>query len=300
MITTQDLDESQKTLDGLFEEVSSLESTLSGGKAVAVGSNAIKSLRDTKVSFGNPSNNLIRLTEKLFKDVGAGLTEIHKLQMREQFDFYYMTIALSMQPGQGVEFKRIECSLNLGPKGKEEPVIQAIFPKGEWRELLSLGAGLNIGLKGNLDWGVEVDPIILQSIPHFPGQLEANIINKNKLNAFITTPNYTFRLGNTHIVATGEGNSECFWRIEKPELKSGQTIQFGLVFKVPKGQKSITLTALAAVEPNINWLLGTLCNVYEYLSDTLKQLFILKDEERTRKARLPIGIYEQWSIQLSS
>jgi len=296
--SNRDLKDAQSLLSELQEEVFSEESTLSGGVNLVVGSGAVEALRRTNVSFGNPRNDLIRLTEKLFDDVRVPLNDICKRQMKEQFDFYYLTLALSIQSGRGIDFSRVECLLSLGPKGDEEPIIHAIFPKAEWRDLLQLGGSVNLALRGNLDWGLGVDPVVLNGLSHLPGNLKASVGSSNSLNAYVTVPNYTFKLGSTKIAATGEGHSDCFWRIEKPILEGNQTVQFGIVFKVPKGQTSIDLTGTAIVEPDISWLLKKLSNVFEYLSDKFKQLFLMPESNRKGKDRLPLGDSETWHLVL--
>jgi len=294
----QDLREAQGILALLFEEVRDEEGPLSGGTKLRAGGTTLQSLRETKLTFGNPRSELIKLTRRLFDDIGVDLTEIRKQQMRDHFDFYFLSLSVSLRPVRGAHFGRLECELKFGPKGPQEPVIQAIFPRSEWRELLSWGGTVNLALNSNIDWGVEVnvlDPSMLQGLP---GHLRANVASKGKLGAFIAIPDYSFKLGRTEIAATGTGDSECFWRLENPELKETQTAQFAVVFTVPKGTTSIELTGLVAAEPEMNWLVSNVSNVLGGLSDSLQRLLRLRDEEREGKERLPIGDYEEWTIEL--
>ncbi len=292
----QDLTNARELLGHLFEEVAAEEATLSRGAKLGAGGETLQSLRETKVSFGNPNNNLIHLTKELFGDIGIELTAIHEHQMRDQFDFYYVTLAVSMKPGPGVQFTSIACELDFAPKGRDEPIVQSIFPKSEWREMLRLGHQISLGLNGNLEWSAGIDPSDM--LENLPGNIKANIENKNEIKAFIAVPNYSFELGKTDIVATGEGNSKCFWRIGKPDLQKAQTVQFGVVFKVPKGVSSIELTGLVSAEPSFRWLTADLGDVFEYLSDNLKRVLLLKDDERKGKDCLPIGDHEKWMITL--
>lgn len=294
----RDLRDTQDLLTDLFTEVSAEEGVLSGGIKLGAGGNALQALRETKVTFGNPSNNLIRLTKKLFDEVKVELTEIRQRQMRDQFDFYYLTLTVSLQPKRGARFTRVECGLQFGPKGAGEPIVQAIFPKSEWKKALSWGAGLNLAINGDLEWGVEASLPDSVKIENLPDHVKANIANKGGLSAFIAAPDFKYELGRDEIVATGEGNSECFWRIEKPDLQKAQTAQFGIVFKVPKGTKSIELTGLVAAEPNMNWLVANLRDVFEDLSDKLQGLLRREDEERRGHERLPVGDHEKWEIAL--
>jgi hypothetical protein len=294
----QDLSDAQDLLYELFTAVNSEESTLAAGTKLGMGGNALQGLRETRVTFGNPANDLIRLTKKLFDDIGVELTEIHKQQMRDRFDFYYMTLTVSMQPGRGAQFTRVECKLDFGPKGADEPIVHTIFPKSEWRRVLSWGGGMNLALNGNLEWGAEVRVPDAVKIENLPTPIQANIANKDELKAFIAIPDYSFKLGRAEITATGKGSSECFWRIETPNLQEAQTVQFGVVFKVSKGTTSIELTGLVAAEPSMNWLVANVRNVLENLSEKLQDLLTRKDDKREGKERLPIGDHEKWIITL--
>ena len=293
-----DLQNSRNWLTNLLEEVSSEEGRLAGASRLGKGGEALQGLKETEVTFGNPTNNLIRLNEKLFSNIGIQLSEIHKIQMRDQFDFYYMTLSVSMKPKRGAQFTRVECELEFKDGGLKEPIIQTMFPKSEWREVLSWGVGMNLALNGDLEWGVGIDLAEEGNINILPDDIKARIFNKNELNAFVAAPNYSYKLGHSEIVATGEGNSICFWRIEKPELQMSQTVQFSIVFKVPKKTKSINLTGIVAAEVNINWLVAQIRNVLEDLSDKLQNLFRKEDDERKGWERLPLGDQESWIIDL--
>jgi hypothetical protein len=295
-ISTQDLNNTYKLLDELFQEVSDQEGMLTAGTKLGMGGSTLQCLRDTKISFGNPKDNLIHLTEELFHDVGLELSPIHKQQMGDRYNFYYMTLAVSMQPGRGTQFTRVECKLDFAPKGEHEPIVQTLFPNSEWKEMLKLGTELKLGLNGNLDWQAGVsDPAIMKNLP---GSIKANVSSSNEFKACITIPSYSFELGKPEIEAVGAGNSECFWRIEKPDLQKAQTVQFGMVFKVPKATKMLELTALVVVEPDFRWLTTNLADVFDELSSKLKNLLSRKDHERQGKERLPLGDHEKWRLVL--
>jgi len=291
----QDLDASRELLGELFKEVAASEGTMAGGAKLGVGAKAVQSLRETNVSFGHPADNLIKLTPELFENVKAELTDIRKAQLGSQFNFYYLTLTVSLQPKRGALFQRVECSLDFGPKGSGEPIIQAIFPTSKWREVLSWGGGMSLGLNADLSWSAGVDtPAELAGLD-LPANVQANIKNKNEMKSIIVVPEYAFNLGRAEIAATGEGNSRCFWRLENPELQEVQTVQFGVVFKVPKGTASVEITGLCAAQPEVNWLVAQLRNVFEDISDKLKRL-IRGDEPGAE--RLLIGDHEQWTLAL--
>jgi hypothetical protein len=239
-----------------------------------------------------------RLTPRKFQEYGFALSPIQKQQMNGRYDFYYMTLAVSMQPGPGVRFTRLTCHLDFGPKGRREPIVHSIFPQSEWREILRMGRKMDLGLDSSLRWTAAVESPDAAAMDALPAALKGKIAAKNDLNAYITVPDYSYQLGRTEIAAYGEGNSECFWRIDKPGLQMAQTVQLGVVFKVPRGASSIELRAVAAVEPAFQWLNGNLRDVFEFLSDKIKNLLTMNNEERKGKDRLPVGDHEEWPLDL--
>jgi hypothetical protein len=290
------LQETEALLSDLLQEVHHWEGTLAGGTKLGVGAEAVDSLFKTKVSFGNPRDRLIHLTEETFKNSGTELNDIYKQQMREQFDFYYMTISVDLHPERATRFWRLTCKLDFGPKGNHEPIIQSLFPSQQWSSMMSCGVGLEVGLDGNLAWNIGVDssnlPQLLQSLP---GQLKANVTNKDDFKAFLAVPVYQYELGHPDIITNGEGNSTCSWQIQDQELQKIGTAKFAIVFKVPKNTESITLQGTVWAEPDLNWLTADIRDVFANLSDHLKQLLKQKNEAASRFAR---GDAEEWELIL--
>jgi len=295
-LSPPNLQEADALLSDLFQEVQRWEGTLAGGTKLGVGAEAVDSLRQSKVSFGNPRDKLIQLTEDTFEKSGTDLNEIDKQQMREQFDFYYMTHTVDLRPERAAKFWRLTCELDFSPKGSGEPIIQSLFPTQQWRNVMGFGVGMEVGLNGNFDWNVGVDSSQLAELLQLlPGELKANVGNKDDLKAFLAIPAYRYELGHPEILTNGEGNSNCYWRIQASELQKIGTAKFALVFKVPKGTESISLRGTAWAEPDINWLTADIRDVFGELSDQLKQLLRQKNQEASRFAR---GDAEEWTLTL--
>jgi hypothetical protein len=296
-LSSQDLETAQNLLAELFADVSSEESVLSGGTRLGLGGNTIQSLQETKITFGNPSDELIRLTPDLFDRLQIPLKEIYKRQMREQFNFYHLSLNINLFARGGMQFSRLQCTLSFGPKGSREPIIQSLFPTAEWKEVLGWGGGMKLALNGNLEWGAEV-AVPDEWLRSLPSTIRANIDNKNQLNAFVAVPDYSFKMGRVEIAATGEGNSECAWEISKPDLSQAQNVKLAVVFKVPKEVSDFELTGLSAAEVNMPWLVANVGDVFEGLSRKLQDLLRRRDSERLPAERFPIGDHETWNLRL--
>jgi len=296
-LSLPNLQEADALLSDLFQEVQKWEGTLAGGTKLGVGAEAIDSLRQSKVSFGNPTDRLIQLTEETFTNSGTELNDIYKQQMQEQFDFYSMTHTVDLRPEPAARFWRLTCELDFSPKGSNEPIIQSLFPTQQWRSVMSFGVGMEVGLNGNLDWNVGVDSSRLAELLELlPGELKANVGNKDELKAFFAVPDYQYELGYPEILTNGEGNSTCYWRIQDNELQKIGTAKFAIVFKVPKGTECVKLRGIAWAEPDLNWLTADIRDVFSDLSERLKQLLRQKNKEAIRFAR---GDAEEWVLPLS-
>lgn len=300
LFTAQNFSESRELLTELFTTVSAQENTLAGGEELGTGGEAIKGLLETEVRFGNPRGNLKLLTDTLAKKMGVKMTPIQKEQMdNSEFNFYYMTLPVSIVPKRGARFMRIITTMQFGPKGLKEPIVHSIFPTNKSKDLLSLGVGLNLFLGSDLKLDADLSGLTVAQIQQLPIHLQAKIVNKDHFRAFVSLPTYTFTLGQAEIVALGEESSDCLWSIEKFNLQEAQTVTFVVVFKVPLDITAIDLIASAAVEPNINWLVNCVRSTFKYLTRQQQASLSRKDENRKGKEHFPIGKSEQWTLELS-
>lgn len=310
-IHAPNVDEASARLAELFNDVQEWEGNLAGGSPLELtfdsnltesgklkqGARAVASLFETKVSFGDPRDRLIQLTAETFTQSGTELNPIYQRQMQGQYDFYYMTLSVALIPKPGTRFWRLTCNLEFEAPDNAGVIVQTIFPTDQWRSVLNFGVGMDAGLNGNLDWSAGVDSAQLtEFIALLPEGLKANAVSKNEFKGFVGVPSFKYELGHPEILAVGENNNFCYWRIQDQELQKVGTAKFAVVFKVPKGTETITMRGMAWADPDMNWLTADVRDVFSALSDSLKNLLKQKNDAASQFAR---GAAEEWTLKLS-
>lgn len=189
-IDLQELKESTLLLDDLLTEVIKEEGTLAGGRKLERRGEALLGVKESRLSLGHPTDNLVKLTPELFSELGLELNPIQRRQMESQFDFYYLTLKVLLMPKRGATF-----------------IVQSIFPTSQWRPVLESGSGLQLALDANLEWVVGID---------------------GKRKAHIIVPD--FSMVRSEIAAVGSGNHYCYWRLSDLGLQKRQSVQFATLF----------------------------------------------------------------------
>lgn len=294
-LKSPDLEANASLVDELFTDVTKWEGSLAGGQKLDEGGAALHKLKETKVQFGNPRANLVPITADELHGSGIELNSIQKQQLENTYDFYFITITVDMRPVPGAQFKALACELNFGPKGADEPIVQAIFPKTAWKNVMTFGGGMNLGLDGDLNWKVGVDSSKLSDLSDKAPELSANLENINEMKSHIVLKDFSYDLGRFDIAASGEDNSECYWYIQNAELQQILTTKFSVVFKVPKGTKEVTLTGKAWAEPSMSWLTANVRNVFGDLAEKFQNLFRRREEAASDLAQ---GAAETWKLPL--
>jgi hypothetical protein len=257
----------------------------------------LETLRQTRVVLGNPTDKLVHLTCDLFTALHVQLDAVQESQL-QAFDYYYLTLPVTFKPGNGAQLSRITCQIDFGPHGPNEPIVQNLFPRSEWKEVLQYGGALKLGLSGGLNWQAEMEIPATLNMATLPGSVSANIVQKNELKSFIAIPDYTYSLGRSEIAAAGIGNNFAWWDLIDPKLVKVQDVSFGVVFKVPHGILTISLEALAQVEPSYPWLVAQLGHLFAALDQKWVDLLKRTPEERKESERLARTDREAWELVL--
>lgn len=295
-VSSEELVKSQEFLGELEVEVSRLETTMGGGQKLGVGTAAVKGLRETQVRFGDPRGDLIHLTDEHCTVLGIELAPAWRLQMANS-DFYFMKLGTSLWPKPGVQFSRVECSLDLNPKGASDPPIaKSIFPQAQWRDVLKFGVDLNLALGAELEWHAGLDDMGI--LGQLPAGLKAKVHNRNELKGVVAA-NFSNKIVKQTIVAVGENDSKCQWRIDSPKLlHEVQRVEFLVVFQVPKATTKVDLEGLLVVEPSIKWLGTRLKDVWNALPVETREFLWPTGEKLESRPRLPVGDRETWMLDL--
>lgn len=289
------LKESTDLLPQLQKEVANWEGCLSEESKKGPATLAIEDLQKTKIYFGNPENELIQLKEETFQACGVELSNIYKLQIQNQFDFYYMTLNVNLFTESAVSISELTCQLKFGIAGKENLVIiQTIFPEHKWTEMISAGIGMDIAINGNLSFDIGRDTSVLnQVVDNLPEKLKANVSSKSDLKAEsnLKITGIKYEWGHPEIQATGEGSSKVRWHIQDKNIQKVGKVKFIVVFKVPKDTEAITLDGITGVEVKTDWFTAPLGKILKKLSSELITFLskenIFQGDQQSWKLTLP-------------
>jgi len=292
-LNNDDLVSAQENYLNLLETARLKQGHMSAG-ATSKGSTvvALEELGNTRITFGHPEANLVHLTSGLLKKMGLELDAIQKARLKTD-SFYYLTIAVSMIPGDAVVYDQLKCELEFeASDGNRVPIIYKMFPGPEWKAIMQWGGELTLGLGADFNWSINLDlekPEVMTFFNQLPATIQAKVQNKNNYKGAIKIPSFSYSMGRAEISATGEGNTFGFWDIQKPELKQSQTINFVMVFKAPKSVKKVKLTGKTTAGTSKNWLFSNLKPLLSSLS---------KSQTETVKKGLPLGDYQEWDLKL--
>lgn len=283
-----------QTIDEIYNVVVEQEATYASKGVSGKGTNFIEGLKQTKVSLGNPKDEIVRLSAQ---EATVSGNEILKKKFQGK-KIYYLSLSVSLRSGNGAQFSRVWCELDFSQKKGQEVIIQRVFPTPEWKTVITYGASLKLALDSMLRWVVALSGSSPAQKQGLPADVTANLVNEDAMSAFIQVHPYLFEMGRAEIVATGTGADVAFWNISKPDLRKAQTAKFIVVFTVPQETKKVRLVASVAAEPDFPLFVANLRDVWEFLDKKFQILLKKLDGQRTPDERLPIGDQNEWEIEL--
>lgn len=293
------LNDAQKLLAQLFEEVNLKESELGEGisENLTRGSTAIKAWQETTVKFGDPDSRLIRLTEDSFnKELSDEIKQLMK-----RYDFYSLVISIEPKLEPNVVISQLKCNLDFRCKDDHQPndpqilIHRILAPSTKWQTLVKAGINFNIGLDANLEAKAGIDTADLAKVDNLP-YINADVETKNNLQGSLVLKGLNYESGKFEIFAQGENDSQADWQIKGQEVQDKPTIDFAIYLKVPQGQESIDLTGTVWIEPSIDWLNSNIDGkITKNLSGFLKDLFGSKKKAAESFA---MGKTTTWGLKL--
>lgn len=287
-----DLQKSQTLVAELLEAVRTQEGSLAGGEAdqITRGITAIERLKQTKVTFGNPNQKLLPLSQEALEKMGLKLDYATQQQML-RYDLYSMTLMANWQLAESVAISSLNCNLDFGPHngGANEPIIHDIFPNSAYQTVLQVTTGAKVGFNPQLKFSFGVDATQLATLP---GEFAATVESENSLKAAVEIPEQTRQVGQLVLEAVGVGAPNCRWNFRNPENQvQTMQVEFRVVFQVPKGWESLDLVGSAWVEPSIRVWTGELSHVIDAIPGYLKNKF---GNEKKAAKEFAVGCQERW------
>lgn len=296
MLSKSAFQNAQQIIDDLYKVVVEQEATYASKGKQGVGTAYIEALKQTKVSLGNPNDEIVRLS---VQEAAIHSNEFLKKKFQGK-KIYYLSLSVSLRSGNGTQFSRVWCEFDFSQKKGQDVIIQQVFPTPEWKTVITYGASLKLALDSMLKWVVGLPGSVnaQQLQQTLNNEMKANLVNEDNMSAFVQVHPYSFEMGRADIAATGPGSNVAFWDISKPDLHKAQTAKFIVIFTVPKEVKKIKLVASVAAEPDFPVLVANLRDVWEFLDKKFQILLKKLDGQRTPEEKLPIGDQNEWEIDL--
>jgi len=188
---------------------------------------SLSKFEDEKAYFA-PKLNAIRLTPPNWQVIEQE-PSLDLINLLKSHDFYQIQISTLLYPRSGYDFTRLECNLKFCPNEPDSnflPTIHELFPNQNWTELFRFSPNLKISLDSNLRFQVETPKLTEKN------QAKIQFNAESGLNLLLSP--FTYSFGRPEITTTGQGTSECYWRLEGRKNVAEYNAHFALILMVPK------------------------------------------------------------------
>lgn len=279
----EQIQQTMQYLDELLSFMRMQNTELSGGIETPLTNEIIKSLKETRISFGNPRHMLSKVRLEDLQRFDIPEHDPLYRQAEEEYDFYYMSLNSSFAAQREVRFQQVLCRLELEP---DDAMIHSLAPEQAWQAVAEWGGEGHIGLGTNLAMKFAA-PEMMQNLPVAVKEISAQA----RASAFFSILPFKFDLGRVTVVGIGIGSNKAQWDIGKPRIQKQNEVTFALLFKVSQGTKRIQLTGHILVKLDKNYLIEALQSLWAILTADLRRP--LEHEEE-----LILGTSEMWTLDL--
>ena len=278
--------ETEKLFISAIEEAHHLESTLGSktkykkGKAEL----AFESLREGRIEIGDPNGYTYKI------DPHDDFQLSHSMVAdQERYAYYVIVEPILIFPKRGAQYKNLECQIEfVGPKDQSVSVLN-IFPKSEWKTVLSWGGDLGVFLKEDFEWGLATEKLELIT-KKAKATASVGLVDKNSLSGFIQVHPFRYNLGRMDIEAQ-HSNSIAMWRFDSGfSIRKQKTVSLLVLLKIPKDIKEIQIEVAAQAIVSFEWLTAQLEHVLSGLSEALQNTL-------SKRNSIPLQKFESWKLR---
>ena len=289
--TPQESTEEEKgSSPNLFNTLTLELQELAGSKSEVSGAaRALDALTKLQIKIANPGGTFLHLTSATLENSGISLNGIQR-QVLARADFYSISFSVAILNPPNTNLEQLNFLVEFESDPAAEPLIRSMYPTSEWRGLLGQQQEFRLELTADLNWRLNPASTEKQSKGKAGTRQQGPAAgNRESPLAY----EFTFPLKPRELAATGVGTSRCFWSFQSPEFRDTATLQFGVIFEVPKGTGNLKIAARATANPSVNWLTQNLRGIVNLLGDRLRNsLRPGKNEQFT------IADSSIWTLQL--
>jgi len=251
--------------------------------------------RDCKTSLGSTSGQADEINnqlEALFDKLGSESAEFspvldvapltnalfskHSLEPPSdiaRFDFYLLTIPVTLLPKSGWAFRQLECNLcfNADASDQQRPVAHEIFPTSEWIEVFRASQTLSVGLDENLQF--KLAPSSFGGGPRLSDAVQAQVELKSGVKSTLILGPFNYTIRRPKIVAVGKGNVWVSWRLDGEEYFEREVPRFGVVLKVPKSIRRIDVLGTLRAERDFHFFTADIRYLLKYVREKTRRFW---------------------------
>lgn len=269
MTSLPDLEDRDSVLDEAIAAAESLGPLLRRTQRVRSASapdaaDLLRSLKEEKAGFG-PRPEVLPLTAEALAARGTAV-DGRVTALLERFDFFAVTLPVTLFPRRGWSFDRLECRLELNPgeTAERRPIAHDIYPASEWETLAKANMKLEVGITEGLEFKAKSPGLVI---------LGAEAAARLDAGAGFVFPPRDYCIKRAKVLSRGREDCEVFWRLDGDSFFEADEPRLGVVLKVPKGVTQVRAVGILAAYRSFNTLSADLADLVGYLGQRVKTFF---------------------------